>query len=84
MAQAHESSPPLVYHCPWCAYTDVLIKKVGHLSQDPSDQLGPYLARMRTEDIATAAAEAYGVVEPDETSGRSQQSTGERSCRRTC
>jgi hypothetical protein len=40
---------------------------LGHLSQDHNDQLGPYLKRMRTEDIATVAAEAYEVIEEDET-----------------
>jgi hypothetical protein len=34
-----------------------------HLSQHHPDQVGPYLERMRTEDIATAAAETYDVVE---------------------
>ena len=34
-----------------------------HLSDRHPDQVGPYLARMRTEDIATVAAEAYEVVE---------------------
>jgi hypothetical protein len=34
-----------------------------HLSQQHHDQVGPYLERMRTEDIATVAAEAYEVVE---------------------
>jgi hypothetical protein len=28
--------------------------------------VGPYLQRMRTEDIATVAAEAYELVEEDE------------------
>jgi hypothetical protein len=36
---------------------------LGHLGQDHPDQMGPYLERMRTEDIATVAAEAYEVVE---------------------
>jgi hypothetical protein len=30
-----------------------------HLSQQHPDQVGPYLERMRTEDIATVAAEAF-------------------------
>jgi hypothetical protein len=29
-----------------------------HLSQQHPDQVGPYLRRMETEDIATVAAEA--------------------------
>jgi hypothetical protein len=35
----------------------------GHLGQDHPDQVGPYLERMRTECIATVAAEAFEVVE---------------------
>jgi hypothetical protein len=35
----------------------------GHLLQDHSDQLGPYLERMQTEDIAAVAAEAFEVVD---------------------
>jgi hypothetical protein len=34
-----------------------------HLSQLHPDEIGPYLDRMRTEDIGTVAAEAYEVVE---------------------
>ena len=34
-----------------------------HLGQHHPDQVGPYLERMRTECIATVAAEAYEVVE---------------------
>jgi hypothetical protein len=34
-----------------------------HLGQHHLDQVGPYLERMRTECIATVAAEAYEVVE---------------------
>ena len=34
-----------------------------HLSHQHPDQVGPYLERMRTECIATVAAEAYEVVE---------------------
>jgi hypothetical protein len=30
------------------------------------DQVGPYLERMRTEDIATVAVEAYEWVKEDE------------------
>jgi len=41
--------------------------RLGHLSQQHPDQVRPYLARMRTEDIATVAAEAFEVVEEDET-----------------
>jgi hypothetical protein len=36
-----------------------------HLSQQHPDHVGPYLERMRTECIATVAAEAYEVVEED-------------------
>jgi hypothetical protein len=39
----------------------------AHLSQHHPDQVGLYLERMRTEDIATVAAEAFEVVEEDET-----------------
>jgi hypothetical protein len=34
-----------------------------HLSAMHPTEVGPYLKRMRTEDIATVAAEAYEVVE---------------------
>jgi hypothetical protein len=34
-----------------------------HLGRQHPDQVGPYLERMRTEDIATVAAEAYEVVD---------------------
>jgi len=40
---------------------------LGHLLQNHPDQLGTYLARMRTEDIRTVAAEAFEVIEEDET-----------------
>jgi hypothetical protein len=33
-----------------------------HLSQHHPDPVGPYLERMRTDDIATMAAEAFEVV----------------------
>ena len=33
------------------------------LSQDHPDQVGPYIERIRTEDIGTVAAEAYEVIE---------------------
>jgi hypothetical protein len=36
---------------------------LAHLGQQHPDQVGPYLARMRTEDIDTVAAEAFAVVE---------------------
>jgi hypothetical protein len=36
-----------------------------HLSQQHPDQVGPYLERMRTEYIATMAAEAFEVVEKE-------------------
>jgi hypothetical protein len=38
-----------------------------HLGARHPTEIGPYLERMRTEDIATAAAEAFEVVEEDET-----------------
>jgi hypothetical protein len=38
-----------------------------HLNHQHSNQVGPYLERMRTECIATVAAEAYEVVEEYET-----------------
>jgi hypothetical protein len=38
-----------------------------HLGQHHPDQVGPYLERMRTEDIAPVAAEAFEVVEENET-----------------
>jgi hypothetical protein len=34
-----------------------------HLSQQHHDRVGPYLERMRTEDIGTVAAEAFEVIE---------------------
>jgi hypothetical protein len=37
-----------------------------HLSLMHPAEVGPYLARMRTEDMATVAAEASGVVEDRE------------------
>jgi hypothetical protein len=39
----------------------------GTMSLHHRDQAGPYLDRLRTEDIGTVAAEAYEVVEEDET-----------------
>jgi hypothetical protein len=38
-----------------------------HVRQQLPDQVGPYLERMRTERIATVAADAFEVVEEDET-----------------
>jgi hypothetical protein len=38
-----------------------------HLGARHPTEIGPYLERMRTEDIATAATEAFEVVEEDET-----------------
>jgi hypothetical protein len=47
---------------PWAkALNDALL--LGHLGQHHPDQVGPYLVQMRTEDIATVAAEVYEVVE---------------------
>ena len=36
-----------------------------HLSNWHPSEVGPYLERMRTEDIATVAAKAYEVVESE-------------------
>jgi hypothetical protein len=36
---------------------------LSRLSQDHPDQVGPYIERIRTEDIGTVAAEAYEVIE---------------------
>ena len=36
---------------------------LSHLSQDHRDRVGPYIERIRTEDIGTVAAEAYEVIE---------------------
>jgi hypothetical protein len=41
--------------------------RLHHLADMHSDQAKPYLTRMATEDIATVAAEAYEVVEEEET-----------------
>jgi len=40
---------------------------VHHLSAMHPAEVGPYLARMATEDIATVAAEAFEVIEGNET-----------------
>ena len=42
---------------------------LGHLGTMHPTEVGPYLERMRTEDIATVVAEAYELVE-EEPSGR--------------
>jgi hypothetical protein len=64
------------YHCRACgvllpAWLPVAQRPDGamllaHLSQQHPDQVGPYLERMRTEDIGTVAAEVFEVevVEP--------------------
>jgi hypothetical protein len=39
--------------------------RLHHLSPRHPAEVGPYLELMRTEDIATVAAEAYEVVEED-------------------
>ena len=36
---------------------------LGHLSTMHPAEIGPYLERMRTEDIGTVAAEAFAVVD---------------------
>ena len=66
-------SPRKRYRCRYCglellAWLLVAKRPEGamllhHLGDRHPDQVGPYLARMRTEDIATVAAEAYEVVE---------------------
>jgi hypothetical protein len=40
---------------------------LGHLSQQHPTEVKPYLERMRTEDIATVAAEAFEVNGEHET-----------------
>jgi hypothetical protein len=42
------------------------VMRVHHLSASHPTEVGPYLERMRTEDIATVAAEAYEVMGGDE------------------
>jgi hypothetical protein len=64
------------YRCYFCnhilpAWLPVATRSNGamllyHLSQQHPDHVGPYLERMRTECIATVAAEAFDVVEEDE------------------
>jgi len=39
--------------------------RLHHLSDWYPSAVGPYLERMRTEDIATVAAKAYEVVESE-------------------
>jgi hypothetical protein len=63
------------YRCRYCgatlpAWLPVARRPNGamllyHLSQQHSDQVGPYLERMRTEDIGTVAAEAFELIEAD-------------------
>jgi hypothetical protein len=38
---------------------------LGHLGQHHPDQVEPYLERMRTECIATVAAEEYEVIKEE-------------------
>ncbi len=45
-----------------------------HLGQQHPDQVGPYLDRMRTEDIGTVAAEAFEIIEED---GKGHEARGE-------
>jgi hypothetical protein len=42
------------------------VMRVHHLSASHPTEVGPYLERMRTEDIATVAAEASEVMGGDE------------------
>ena len=39
---------------------------LGHLSELHPDRVGPYLERMRTEDIGTVAAQAFEVIEDNQ------------------
>lgn len=61
------------YRCRFCgavlpaAKRPDVVMLLGHLSQRHPDQVGPYLERMRIEDIATVAAEGYEMVKEDET-----------------
>jgi hypothetical protein len=65
--------PQKRYRCRYCgrefpAWLPVAKRPDGpmllnHLSTMHPTEVGPYLERMRTEDIATVAAEAYEVVE---------------------
>jgi hypothetical protein len=65
------------YRCRYCGYDFPAALPVtgapngamllNHLSAMHREQVGPYLARMAAEDIATVAAEAFEVVEKDET-----------------
>jgi hypothetical protein len=66
--------PQKRYRCRYCgrefpAWLPVVKRPDGpmllnHLSTMHPTEVGPYLERMRTEDIATVAAEAYEVEEP--------------------
>ena len=70
------SHPQKRYRCRFCglelpAWLPVAKRPDGamrleHLGQRHTDQVGPYLERMRTEDIATVAAEVFEVVKADE------------------
>jgi hypothetical protein len=67
--------PTKRYRCRYCgrklpAWLPVAKRPWGpmllhHLGTMHPAEVGPYLARMRTEDITTVAAEAYEVVEDD-------------------
>jgi hypothetical protein len=48
-----------------CRYCGAML--LYHLGQQHPDQVGPYLERIRTEYIATVAAEAFEVIEEGET-----------------
>jgi hypothetical protein len=69
--------PKKRYRCRYCghdfpAWLPVAKRPNGamllqHLSAMHPDQVGPYLERMATEDIATVATKAYEVIEEEET-----------------
>jgi hypothetical protein len=71
------------YRCRYCgtilpAWLPVAKRPDGaillhHLSQQHPEQVGLYLKRMRTEDIGTVAAEAFGLIEEDGKRSRGQR-----------
>jgi hypothetical protein len=69
-------SPPRQYRCRFCArvlpaWLPVAQRPDGamllhHLGDRHPTEIRPYLERMRTEDIATVAAEAFEIIEEQE------------------